>query len=151
MEWLQHEMFTHMATTLEPKLTRAAPAIKNWNVTELTKWGLEHSDGTEFHIFLTDSFEVKAKLRAEDHSYIFFCSFRMELSGLHTFEWLYHAKIYIGEKKEEIVRIDARPVQMYKSGEPYKLPRSAKPDFKNWVQHVPVPDVFASAVQTRKY
>jgi hypothetical protein len=151
MEWLQHEMFTHMSKTHAPKPTRAAPAIKNWNAPELAKWVLEESDGTECYIFLTNSFEVKAKLRAEDKNYIFFCSFRVELNGLHTYEWLYHAKIYIGEKKEEIMRIDARPVQMCKSGEAYKLPRSAKPDFKNWSRHVPIPDIFASAVQPREF
>lgn len=149
-EWLAHEIFTHVAEKRPDLPTRVAPSLKNWNVTEREKWGLENSDGRRCYIFLADSFEVKNMIRGDDKDVIVFCTYRLELNGLHTFEWLYHAKIYL-DKHEAVTSIDSRPIQLYKSGVDYPLPRNSKLDFRDWMTHVHVPDIFVASVPPREY
>lgn len=150
-EWLCQELFNTVTKERPDLPTRVAPALKNWNINEKLKWDLEQSDGSRCYIFLSDSMEVKKMVRDDETKLVvIYCTYRVELNGLHTYEWLYHAKIFL-DKHEEVKDIESRPIQCYKSGREYPLPRGTKKDFREWIRLVPVPDIFVPSVQPREY
>lgn len=150
-EWLCHETYVGAREKAKDLDTRAAPNLKNWNDGEVQRWGLGSTSGARCYLFLADSFQVKAMVRDEETKcVVIYVTYIMELNGLHLFEWLYHAKVYL-DKNEDVRDVEARKIQCFKNGNNYPLNRGEKPDFKEWIEHVHVPDVFVSSQPSTEY
>lgn len=73
------------------------------------------------------------------------------MNGLHTQEWFYHAKIWL-DKHENVRKIQIRPTKAYRNGGPVPMQKGqALKDFRDWLEHSPVPDEDGSMIKQKEY
>jgi len=194
-EWINYELYMHMreledkdlpvsaapwdeVKTSKDPILLAGPSLKNWNIYEVDRWGLEgyiHKEEevrkeekgkspeenagkeelmkwfmkTRVKLFLTDSTVVHNITKDDFKRPVIWASFRMELNGLHTYEWFCHAKLYL-DKHEELRRVSVRFIKHWRNGKPHPLPTKNKKDYQDWEDAVEAPDNAESNVMPRE-
>jgi hypothetical protein len=150
-EWVNHEMYMHLADKLKDFPTRAAPGLKNWNVYEIQRWGLEGIEkGTRCYIYLTDQANVLKIVKNPKKDPVIYATCRVELNGLHTLEWYFHCKIYMEHKHETIRRVSSRLIKHWRNGKPQPLPPKTPADYAEWPEVFPQGETVESNVVCRE-